>query len=284
MPRLTLLTGAILLALVSPALAQDGGVPAPDLSDPCPPVYPGDSAQKERIARWMARGAADRGLPRELPVMAGLAESGLRNLKGPSYSGFFGMHMSLNTGVYRGFPKQPDLQLLWFLDTAALVRQRRVAEGYPDPAAEDDAFGLWVADVERPAPQNRSGYQQHLAEARRLLGGRCAPAATTDVTPLRMSARIARRQRAGIVVKLRCPDADCLAGAVAEVSAAGRTSTVRAAAVDPGGEWAVLTLRLPRHARRALARRKAVRAKVAALAADEAANPARVDRAVRVVP
>ncbi len=113
----------------------------------------------------MARGAGERGLPLELPVMAGLAESGLRNLRGPSYHGFFGMHESLNAGDYRGFPKKPALQLDWFLDTAALVRQRRVAEGGPDPAADAGDYGLWIADVERPAPQNRSGYQPHLGEA-----------------------------------------------------------------------------------------------------------------------
>ena len=51
-------------------------MPAPDFSQPCPAVYPGDDAEKARIARWMARGAADRGLPHELPVMAGLTQSG----------------------------------------------------------------------------------------------------------------------------------------------------------------------------------------------------------------
>ena len=101
----------------------------------------------------MARGAGERGLPLELPVMAGLAESGLRNLRGTSYHGFFGMHQSLNAGDYRGFPRNPTLQLDWFLDTAALVRQRRVAEGGPDPAADAGDYGLWIADVERPAPR-----------------------------------------------------------------------------------------------------------------------------------
>ena len=151
--------------VAAPAAAAQGGVTAPDLSDPCPAVYPGDSASQERLARWMARSAADRGLPRELPVMAAIAESGLRNLRGEDYHGFFGMHESLNAGVYRGFPSRPELQLRWFLDSAAAVRQRRIAEGMPDPAADERDFGLWVADVERPAPQNRSGYQPHLAEA-----------------------------------------------------------------------------------------------------------------------
>ena len=165
-PRHAIAAALVALLVGAPsAPAQQGGAPAPDFSDPCPAVYPGDDAAPERIARWMARGAGERGLPLELPVMAGLAESGLRNLRGKSYNGFFGMHSSLNTGDYRGFPKKPLLQLDWFLDTAALVRQRRVAEGEPDPAADPSDYGLWIADVERPAPQNRSGYQPHLAEA-----------------------------------------------------------------------------------------------------------------------
>ena len=85
----------------------------------------------------MARSAGERGLPHELPVMAAIAESGLRNLHGDTYSGFFGMHESLNTGEYRGFPRNPQLQVNWFLDSAAVVRQLRVAEGRPDPAGDE---------------------------------------------------------------------------------------------------------------------------------------------------
>ena len=182
--------------VAAPAAAAQGGVTAPDLSDPCPAVYPGDSASRERLARWMARSAADRGLPRELPVMAAIAESGLRNLRGEDYHGFFGMHESLNAGVYRGFPSRPELQLRWFLDSAAAVRQRRIAEGMPDPAADEGDFGLWIADVERPAPQNRSGYQPHLGEARRLIGSRCpAPASARLTAPPPLAVRLARRQR-----------------------------------------------------------------------------------------
>src|SRR3954451_1430959 len=104
---------ALALLAAPSAGAQDGGggMPAPDFTDPCPATYPGDDAEKARIARWMARGAADRGLPDELPVMAALTESGLRNIRGASFSGFFGMSRALNSGDYRGFPRDPDLQL-----------------------------------------------------------------------------------------------------------------------------------------------------------------------------
>src|SRR5829696_8113975 len=154
---------AAALALAPSALAQ-GGAPAPDFDEPCPALYPGDNATRERLARWMARAAAERGLPHELPVMAAIAESGLSNLHGDSYHGFFGMHEILNSGEYRGFPREPELQVKWFIDTASSVRQRRVAEIRPDPAADPDSFGDWIADVERPAPENRSGYQTHLEE------------------------------------------------------------------------------------------------------------------------
>src|SRR3954454_8898877 len=117
--RLLPLAALILLAAPT-ARAQDGGggMPAPDFSEPCPAVYPGEDAEQPRIARWMSGGAADRGLPHELPVMAGLTESVLRTLRGSSFAGFFGMSRALDTGDYCGFPRNPDLQMRWFTDTA----------------------------------------------------------------------------------------------------------------------------------------------------------------------
>ena len=153
MIRSTVLAAALLAVLVSasPALAQ-GGAPAPDFDEPCPALYPGDSAPKERLARWMARAAAERGLPHELPVMAAIAESGLRNLRGDSYHGFFGMHESLNSGDYRGFPRRPELQVKWF--STRLVRPPAPRGGArPDPAGDPGSYGEWIADVERPAPR-----------------------------------------------------------------------------------------------------------------------------------
>ena len=275
---------AVVLAAGAGDAAAQGGAPAPNFDEPCPALYPGDGAATERIARWMARGAADRGLPRELPVMAGIAESGLRNLRGSSYAGFFGMHRSLNRGDYRGFPRNPQLQLDWFLDTAGLVRQRRVAEGRPDPAADDGAYGIWIADVERPATQNRSGYQPHLERARELIAGKCDPPAGADATPPRLEIRVARRQRplatGGIVVKVRCPDQDCLVGAT--VSVDGRVR--RAAALEPQGQgFTTLTAAVPRAARRTLRSGHTLRARVEATAADAAANATTRRRAVTLV-
>jgi hypothetical protein len=276
---------AALAVFIPNAWAQDGGgMPAPNFDEPCPVLYPGDGAGRERIARWMARAAAGRGLPHELPVMAAIAESGLRNLSGESYHGFFGMHESLNTGDYRGFPRNPDLQVRWFLDTAALVRQRRVAEGRPDPADDSGAFGSWIADVEHPAPENRSGYQPHLEEARGLIAGKCPPPVTADGTPPRLRLRVAAVQHplatGGIVLGLRCPDRDCLAGATATIG----TRTVHAAAREPSMRgYTTVTVALPRAARRALRAGRSVQALVTAIAADNAANTTSRERAVTLV-
>jgi hypothetical protein len=284
--RSTVLATALLAVLVSaaPALAQ-GGAPAPDFDEPCPALYPGDSAPKERLARWMARAAAERGLPHELPVMAAIAESGLRNLRGDSYHGFFGMHDSLNSGEYRGFPRQPELQVKWFIDTASSVRQRVVAETRPDPAADPGSFGQWIADVERPAAANRSGYQPHLEEARRLVAGKCAPPVHDDVTPPPLIARIAARQHplaaGGIVVTVRCSEPDCLVGASATIA----EQTRRAAARKPVARGStVVSMAVPRAARRALRAGRRVRAHVMVCAADPAANSTTRQRSVVLLP
>jgi hypothetical protein len=283
--RAVLIAAALAMLAVPAARAETGGgMPAPDFDEPCPAVYPGDGAARERIARWMARGAADRGLPLELPVMAGIAESGLRNLKGETYMGFFGMHQSLNTGDYRGFPRNPDLQLKWFLDSAGLVRQRRVAEGRPDPAQDDAAYGIWIADVERPARAYRSLYQTHLDEARTLIAGKCAPPHAGDATPPRLEARIAAVQHplvtGGIAIEARCPDHDCLVGATSIVGARLR----RAAAREPLARgYTTLVAKVPRAARRALRAGRNLRASVTVVAADQAANPTARRRLVTLV-
>ena len=134
--------------------------------------YPGDDAQQAEIAAWMGSAAEKRGLPAELPVMAGLVESGLRNVPlgdgDLDSAGFFQMRTSIwNQGAYAGYAERPELQLKWFLDHALAVKRQRVAAGRPvdDPGS----YGEWIADVERPAAQFRYRYQLRLAEARGLL-------------------------------------------------------------------------------------------------------------------
>jgi hypothetical protein len=272
---ISLLGAAVaVLAAAAPAAAQTGGTPVPGPGDPCPSGYPGDDAKRGPIARWMARGAALRDVPQELPVMAGLAESGLRNLntKGNPFAGFFSMHRSLSKGPYRGFPREPELQLRWFLDTAVIVRQREIAEGDEDYASDSSSYGLWIADVERPAPHNRDGYQPYLDDADALLTESCRPSDhVADETPPALTVKAKRRQRDTILVTARCPSEACLVAARAEPR-----RRVRAAPAVAADDDAVV-LALPVRARRS------VELVVTVTAVDEAGNATRRDKRVTLL-
>ena len=148
--------------------ASDGG--GIDLASG-PGPYPGDDASQGQIAAWMGRQAQNRGLPPELPVMAALVESGLRNLGGGDRDseGFFQMrHGIWNQGEYAGYPQRPHLQLKWFIDHAVQVKAQRLAAG--KPVDDPHSYGEWIADVERPAAENRGRYQLRLDDARHLIG------------------------------------------------------------------------------------------------------------------
>ena len=126
----------------------------------------------------MAKQAEKRGLPPQLPVMAALVESGLKNLNyGDADSvGFFQMRTSIwNQGDYAGYDKDPRKQVDWFLDTAESVKAQRQARG--QSVTDPDQFGEWIADVERPAAQYRGRYQLQLDEANSLLKNDPPPAA-----------------------------------------------------------------------------------------------------------
>jgi hypothetical protein len=164
--------------------ASDNAPSAPAAPLPDAPVdaldYPGDNATREQMAAWLANGARQRGLPPELPVMAALVESGLRNLNyGDADSvGLFQMRASVwNSGAYAGYGAKPELQLKWFLDHAEAVKAQRIAAG--QPVDDPRQYGDWIADVERPAEQFRGRYQLRLDEARALIEqGSAAPGVT----------------------------------------------------------------------------------------------------------
>jgi hypothetical protein len=264
---ISLLAGAMTLLLCAqPAFAQSGGTAPPGPGDPCPTAYPGKHAERKTIASWMARAAALRDVPEQLPVMAGLAESGLRNLhqKGNPFGGFFSMHRSLNKAPYKGFKKNPELQLRWFLDTAVIVRQRKLAEGHEDYGVDSSSYGIWIADVERPTPENRGGYQPYLDDAETLLPDACRPSSfEPDAKAPGLRVTAAARQRDAITLTARCPREPCLVGARAEP-----TRRVRAAAaVESDG--AAVTLTLPARTRRS------ARLTVTVTAVDEAGNATR---------
>jgi hypothetical protein len=274
-PAWTLAALCLLAASGAPsASAQTGGTPVPGPGDPCPAVYPGDDAEQKAIARWMARGAALRDLPQELPVMAGLAESGLRNLRHPggAFFGFFGMHRSLNTGSYRGFPKDPELQLRWFADTAIAARQSEIAEGDEEYGDDQSDYGEWIADVERPAPENRDGYQPYLDDADELLMTSCRPDNhVSDEQPPALRVKYGRRQRGELTIRVRCLSENCVAAAQAEPR-----RRVRAAPATPvAADWETLTL--PARSTRG------ARLRVTVTAVDEAGNATRTRRRITLL-
>ena len=135
-------------------------------------AYPGNDAGQEALAKWLAKEAEKAGLPPELPVMAALVESGVKNLNfGDADSvGFFQMRVGIwNQGPYAGYPEKPELQAKWFIDQALALKRKRIAAGYADFGKDPSKWGEWIADVERPAEQYRGRYQLRLDEARKLL-------------------------------------------------------------------------------------------------------------------
>ena len=136
--------------------------------------YPGNDASKDELAKWLAKQAEKAGLPPELPVMASLVESGVKNLHyGDADSvGFFQMRVGTwNQGDYAGFPEKPELQAKWFIDQALAVKKRRSPAATPNFGKDPSKWGEWIADIERPAAQYRGRYQLRLDEAQKLLGG-----------------------------------------------------------------------------------------------------------------
>jgi hypothetical protein len=294
---------AVVLA-TSAAVAEPAARAAPC---PAPVPYPGDSASREAIAGWMADRARSRGIPAELPVMAALEESGLRNLSdgGSDTAGFFQMRLSIwNQGAYAGYPDNPELQIDWFLDLAEQVRQQRVAAGL---GLDEQHYGEWIADVERPPEQDRGRYQPRLGEARDLIGPNPPPCGDSpsppppdpepDVTPpaLRLGGALVQPAlaRRALLVKAACGVDPCSVAARGTIKVAvARGSAARVFRIAAGpvalgaGQTTVLRLRLGarlrRAARRALARGVRVRARITVTATDPSGNAATGWRQIRL--
>jgi cell wall-associated NlpC family hydrolase len=170
-----------LLATSGAAFDPNAAGALPDASD----TYPGDDAGQQAIAAWMARQAHKAGLPAELPLMAALTESGLKN---DNYGdrdslGYFQMRTSIwNQGEYAGFPDHPELQLKWFINQALAVRSQAVANGDTSFGQDKSKWGDWVADVEQPAAEYRGRYQTHLDQADGLLGAG-SPSGAAGIVP-----------------------------------------------------------------------------------------------------
>ena len=137
---------------------------------------PDDHAPRQVIAAWLASRAIAAGLPGELPVIAALVESGLRNLPSDGTSaGYFRIREAIwNTGPYAGFPDTPELQAKWFIDQALAVKRQQIGNGNFFFGSDPSGWGEWIADVERPAEAERGRYQLRLEEARQLMVVGCA--------------------------------------------------------------------------------------------------------------
>ena len=165
----------------------------------------------------MAGQAQKRGLPPQLPLMASLVESGMKNLNfGDADSvGFFQMRVGIwNQGAYAGYPDKPELQVKWFLDQAEAVKKQRLVAG--KPIDDPNSFGEWIADVERPAEQYRGRYQTKLAEANRLLASSpqqpaAAPVAAAPVDPAAAAASAAAVGNAKLPPEILGPVQDAIA-------------------------------------------------------------------------
>ena len=216
---------ATVLALALVVAASGQRPPAASAACPNYDAYPGDD-DKTAVARWMGAAMRKGGLPPELPVMASLVETNLRNLPpgDTDYAGFFQIRVSYwNKGEYAGFPENPQLQVKWFLDRALEVRQQRVAAGDAAFGKDPSQWGEWIADVERPASQYRGRYQPRLAEAQGLLGPVCEEPGSglppPDLTgpALRLGGRRLQRglKARALLVRVRCPEEACAVGATA---------------------------------------------------------------------
>jgi hypothetical protein len=157
----------------STAAPADHAAAAIDLSSTATD-YPGDHATQAQLAQWLGRQAQKAGLPPELPVMASLVESGVRNLDyGDRDSvGFFQMRTSYwDQGPYAGYQHRPELQAKWFIDQALAVKRKAIANGDANFGRDPASYGEWIGDVEQCAAEFRDRYQGRLGEARSLLGG-----------------------------------------------------------------------------------------------------------------
>ncbi|HEX8157804.1 MAG TPA: NlpC/P60 family protein, partial [Solirubrobacteraceae bacterium] len=129
-------------------------------------------SSRPKIAAWMARRASDAGIPPELPVMAALAQSGLSDEPptGQDAAGYFQTSLKAwDRGPYQGLAEDPDLQLAWFLDRAAVVRAERVAAGDSAYGQDPSSWSQWIdAAVQRP-DDVRTRDEGGLGAAQRLL-------------------------------------------------------------------------------------------------------------------
>ena len=122
--------------------------------------YPGDNAQPEQYAAWMAAAAQKAGLPPQLPIMAALTGVGPAQpeRRRRDSVGFFQMRTSVwDQGEYAGYGQNPDLQLKWFITRRSRSRSSASPRGETAFVADPGQWGQWIADVERPQEDCAAG-------------------------------------------------------------------------------------------------------------------------------
>lgn len=284
----------LVLAVGPPAAAETSSCATPG-------PYPGDSASKEELAGWMARRMEEAGLPRELPVMGALVESGMRNLPpgDADSAGYFQMRVPIwNSGAYAGFPDNPELQVKWFADQAIAARNRALAAGNSGYGADSSSYGVWVADVERPPEQYRGRYQLRYDEAHGLTAFGCEPAEPAgppdllDVSPpaLRVSSPKVEYglSRRGVRTVVRC-DELCRVRAEVVFSLPGASKVYRAKSAlsrleprVPGRVDVRFTRRVLRALRARLKRVKSVDARLLVRVADIHDNRRSIEKSLKL--
>lgn len=140
-------------------------------------------AAARAIARWMGSTAESQGFPAELPVMAALTESAIRNLVDGDRdsAGYF----QIRVGIHGASAVEtPEAQLRWFLNAAqntpnskrgrkegwtvdGLKQQIQTARTLNNQALLAYWLGAWCQDIERSAYPDR--YEKNFSQAQKLL-------------------------------------------------------------------------------------------------------------------
>jgi hypothetical protein len=119
----------------------------------------------------------------------------------------------------------------WFTDQAIAVRNYYKNNGKGDPAASSKTYGVWIADIERPADAYRGRYQLRLGDAQKLVAATCVDLQGVNVLAPVSQLKIKRKQhpsRTGsISVRVSCPKAQCISTVGAAFRVPGRRGVVK---------------------------------------------------------
>lgn len=143
--------------------------------------YPGNQANDQRMACWLAANARQRGISPYLPVMCAIPESGIENL---SYGdrdsvGFFQIRAGIHPAP-SGFGSasgriqsaswwvaHPEAQMAWFTNTAKAAARESPSRNVN--TTDPDRLARWAIDVERCASQYEYKYRDAYKRAKQLV-------------------------------------------------------------------------------------------------------------------